>query len=569
MRNDHREFKRLQDAFASFRDQQELTETRYLENWKQLYSEVGQWYGDVPSVVEDRQRQPVSMDEIGRILLQSARSQPVPPRLAVVLSGGGAKCSYQVGAVCALEEELEKLRKQNPEINLDINLIVGTSGGAINAVPIAYGVSSTPQGRKDFQKVWTTMDQRDVVVPSWPVRANIGLWFALLEAGLLLLIVKRFVKNPERRGSYYSGAVIGLAVFQAGGAYLHFSPWGWLGPFHILHHAWLWLTFGTTTMCWALLVLGVTCWLVHTKRIKKSRYLTITRRQVIWIMTVCLLGLPIIQMVNLLCFQTTLSGGGGIEHAIADKVPALISSHLEREGKPGLKLQPGLSDPELLQVASRQLIDGNQLQRDLVITANCIEQTDKSLPTDLYFFAGVDQQQAAPFQQRGVSFHNYPALMLDVVIGSGTIFPVFPAREIRDFPKKNEHVELIDGGFAHNSPVEAAVLWGATHIVLVEATPERVLKRHNFLFNASSAFTHLHKQTQLVDVRSKQQVVVFTLQPSPPHICVLDFADNLIEGSIERGYRDAQGKSDRKASGKVPPSQFYKELGAPVFTQVK
>jgi len=322
-------------------------------------------------------------------------------------------------------------------------------------------------------------------------------------------------------------------------------------------------------MCWALLALGVTCWLVHTKKIKKSRYLMISRRQVIWIMTVCLLGLPMVQIVTLFCFQTTLSGGSGIEHAIADKVPALISAHLERTGKPGLELKSGLSDAELLQMASRRLIDGKQLQRDLVITANCIERTDKSLPTDLYFFAGVDQEQPAPFQQRGVSFHDYPDVMLDVVIGSGTIFPVFPAREIRDFPKKNERVELIDGGFAHNSPVEAAVLWGATHIVLVEATPERVLKRGNFLYNASSAFTHLHKQTQLVDVRSKQQVVVFTLQPSPPHICVLDFASNLIEASIDRGYQDAQGKSDRAASGKVPLSQFYKELGAPVFTRVK
>ena len=569
MRSDHREFQTLQSAFASFRDQDGLTKTRYMQDWKQLYSEVGQWYEHVSSTVEDRQRRPVSMDEIGRILLQSARSQPVLPRLAVVLSGGGAKCSYQVGAVCALEEELARLREQNPDINLDINLIVGTSGGAINAVPIAYGVSSTPQGRKDFQEVWKTMDQRDVVVPSWPVRANIGLWFALLEAGLLLWIVKRLVKNPERRGGYYSGAVIGMAAFHAAAAYLHFAPWRWLGSFHLLHHAWLWLSFGTITMCWSLFVLGVTCWLVHTKKIKKSRYLTISRRQVIWIMTVCLLGLPMIQLVTLFCFQTTLSGGSGIEHAIADKLPVLISSHLEREGKPGLNLQSGLSDPELLQAASRRLLEGKQLQRDLVITANCIERTDKSLPTDLYFYAGVDQKKSAPFQQRGISFHDYPGLMLDVVIGSGTIFPVFPAREILDFPRKNERVELIDGGFAHNSPVEAAVLWGATHIVLVEATPERVLKRKNFLYNVSSAFTHLHKQTQLVDVRSKQQVVVFTLQPSPPHICVLDFADNLIEASIERGYRDAQGKNDRTATGKVTASQFYKELGAPVFTRVK
>ena len=569
MRSDHRELERLRSAFASFQDQQGLTETRYLEDWEELYSGLGQWYARLSSTSVDRQRQPVSMDEIGRILLQNARSQPVPPRLAVVLSGGGAKCSYQVGAVCALEEELAKLRKQNPDVDLDINLIVGTSGGAINAVPIAYGVSSTSQGRKDFQKVWQTMDQREVVVPSWPVRANIGLWFALLEAGLLLWIVKRLVKNPEQRGGYYSGAVIGMAAFHAIAAYLHYSPWEWLGSFHLLHHGWLWLTFGTTTMCWFLLVLGVTCWLVHTKKIKSSRYLMISKKQVIWVMTVCLLGLPTVQIVNLLCFQATLSGGSGIEHAIAEKVPALISDHLERVQKPGLKLDSDLSDADLLKMASRQMIDGKQLQRDLVITANCIERTDKSLPTDLYFFAGVDKDQPTPFKERGISFHDYPQLLLDVVIGSGTIFPVFPAREIRDFPKKNERVELIDGGFAHNSPVEAAVLWGATHIVLVEATPARVLKRGNFIYNASSAFTHLHKQTQLVDVRSKQQVVVFTLQPSPPHICVLDFASNLIKSSIERGYRDAKGDSDRKIVGKVPPSQFYKELGAPVFSRVK
>ncbi|MCP3691785.1 MAG: hypothetical protein GY917_06300 [Planctomycetaceae bacterium] len=174
----------------------------------------------------------------------------------------------------------------------------------------------------------------------------------------------------------------------------------------------------------------------------------------------------------------------------------------------------------------------------------------------------------APFRQRGISLYDYPRQLLDVVIGSGTIFPVFPARRLLDFPRKGESVELIDGGFAHNSPVEAAVLWGATHIVLVEATPPRELKRKNFIYNASSAFVHLHKQTQLVDARSKQQVVVFTLQPKSPHICVLDFAGNLVKASIERGYRDAQGKDNGKRDQDRQNSQFHKELGEPVFTQI-
>ena len=68
-----------------------------------------------------------SLDEFGQLLLLYARSQPRPPRLALVLSGGGAKCSYQVGAVTALEEKLAELRRDNPEPGLDIGLVVGTA----------------------------------------------------------------------------------------------------------------------------------------------------------------------------------------------------------------------------------------------------------------------------------------------------------------------------------------------------------------------------------------------------------------------------------------------------------
>jgi hypothetical protein len=135
---------------------------------------------------------------------------------------------------------------------------------------------------------------------------------------------------------------------------------------------------------------------------------------------------------------------------------------------------------------------------------------------------------------------------------------VFPSRTLPGFPSQGEQVELVDGGFAHNSPIEAAVLWGATHVFLIEATPQRRLPRRNFAENAAAAFVHLHRQTQLVDARSKKQVVVFTLAPEPPHLCVLDFADNLLAKSIQTGYDDA----DRGAN-------FRKELGEPVFTLVE
>src|SRR5262249_55553758 len=106
------------------------------EDWRKHYESVRRWSVGLP-IKSTGDRQQITLDEIGRLLVQHARSQRAPPRLAVVLSGGGAKCAYQVGAVQALEEKLAELRQENPDEALDISLVVGTSGGAINALPIA------------------------------------------------------------------------------------------------------------------------------------------------------------------------------------------------------------------------------------------------------------------------------------------------------------------------------------------------------------------------------------------------------------------------------------------------
>ena len=82
------------------------------------------------------------------------------------------------------------------------------------------------------------------------------------------------------------------------------------------------------------------------------------------------------------------------------------------------------------------------------------------------------------------------------------------------------------------SSKSAAVLWGATHVVLIQASPEERTQRRNFLENAAAAFTHLYEQAQRVDLKSKEQVTVFTLTPQSPHLCVLDFSDNLIDWAI-------------------------------------
>ena len=104
-----------------------------IEDWRSRYEPVRKLAvaAGVTEVVFENRR--LSLDEIGWLLLHGARSQPRPPRLAVVLSGGGAKCSYQVGVIRALEEKLAAIRKlpnlsEQHLANLDIGLVVGTSG---------------------------------------------------------------------------------------------------------------------------------------------------------------------------------------------------------------------------------------------------------------------------------------------------------------------------------------------------------------------------------------------------------------------------------------------------------
>jgi predicted acylesterase/phospholipase RssA/ABC-type phosphate/phosphonate transport system substrate-binding protein len=550
------------------------------DDWPALRAEVVRWRAAVAR--SDRDGQSMSVDEIGRVLLHYARTQPRRPRLALVLSGGGAKCSYQVGAVAAIEEKLALLRAANPQFNPDIDLVVGTSGGAINALPVALGITKSEAGRQQFRDVWISLDQRDIVRPARLIRGNIGLWFALLQAGLVLAIVRWFVPDPAQRAWWFGGLFALLGAVQMAIAYFEPRPWRLLGTSHWAHHTWLWLVFGARASAWSLLLLGAWILVAQAVQRRKGKFLAAPPRLTSVVLTVGLIGLPLLQVVMVLFLHDTLSGGEGMERALATHYPALIDGQLDRRGLPALDLPADQSDADRLRSASRQVFSRGLVERDLVITGSRLEskrEETNSLPTDLYFHArgsSVDRAlRQPPFGRRGIAMEERPELALDVVLGSGSIFPVFPSRRLNDFPTEGEDLELVDGGFAHNSPIEAAVLWGATHIILIEASPEVRLERTNFVTNAAASFEHLYEQSQLLDARSRGKVAIFTLAPEPPHLCVLDFADNLIEESIDRGYRDAFGRgaissdndsAKRRISG---TSRFRKELGEPLFVEIE
>ena len=138
------------------------------------------------------------------------------------------------------------------------------------------------------------------------------------------------------------------------------------------------------------------------------------------------------------------------------------------------------------------------------------------------------------------------SILLDVVVGSGSIFPAFEAKKLTHVKRMLDKsaltdVSIIDGGFVHNSPIEAAIKLEATHIIMIEASPEYAQSSEvSLLSNSVVAFNHLFTQAQLLDARSRRQAEIFTLRPhQDPFLCTMDFGKNYILKAMEWGASDA------------------------------
>lgn len=75
-------------------------------------------------------------------------SQPFGSDTALVLSGGGARAAYQVGALAAIGDLLGD-GVANP-----FPIIVGTSAGAINAVALASGIQHFRSSTQHLSQIW-------------------------------------------------------------------------------------------------------------------------------------------------------------------------------------------------------------------------------------------------------------------------------------------------------------------------------------------------------------------------------------------------------------------------------
>jgi predicted acylesterase/phospholipase RssA len=209
------------------------------------------------------------------------------------------------------------------------------------------------------------------------------------------------------------------------------------------------------------------------------------------------------------------------------------------------------------------------------------------LPDDLYFYhyGNKENRLPPPPDKRFVPLKYNQEKVLDVVIGSSTIYPIFSPRALSSVQLGTEakispdppieEMRIIDGGFIHNIPIQAARLWGATHIIVIDASPAPQMRDPQHLWdNTVMAFGYLFKQAQASD--TLERVGTFELRPSSkceklnvravctnseppdPNLDTFDFSNRAARRAFDKGQADVN------QGGPL----FVRVPGAPVFRTV-
>ena len=738
---------------SNFKDNKELVKnifvpkkpeykTRYVElrDWVEQYAGIVTWVRELGLTPNKLEQSSFNLQQILQKVQNYESSHPKGARIALVLSGGGAKCAYQIGVIRAIENEINELNKKptlssvastadnkTPTVKprpLNIGLVVGTSGGAINALSVALGLTRTEEGQDALQNVWLSFHQQDFFRPwspvpfsgglmlgfgqvfviivalrlfdekkiewrrstrfvvgslaaiavllsftSWRFWASIPLmimivfvgiqlfenqtdkwrtqaalllfiigllelvviatgitpwnatpwkataWdvfpYVMFGAGLLLTAIvtvlgtRVFSNDAAKWRKYFYGVMIltaialSLALFWSGASVEHIAR---LSRNHLLHHFWLALILNLPIASICLLVIGALMFAAEVIDRRGSltppkqrarlwaysvaqgnREFFANRKPLLRSLAVALIFLFCLQFWRSLFVDPSLSSSEGIDHAFVEKLPALLEKHPDVKSPIVLR---GTTDKEKLADLSDQIINKGWLRRDLIITTSRLSDGDDASrlsegdeASDLYFFNRYSgegaYQKESPDQRRFSPDSRFKSFarpeftdhLLDVIIGSATIYPVFKPREFSfaspDADGNLVNLDLIDGGFAHNSPIEAAVAWDATHIILVEASPKpkppKPSSDRHLLDNSLDAFNYLFNEAQLTDARSRGKIEIFSIRPdsdekaTSPNLCTFDFDESLMRDKITEGLNDAL---------RYPP-KFVRQRGQP------
>ena len=141
-------------------------------------------------------------------------------KLAIVLSGGGARAAYQAGVLQAISEW------SPPGAPSPFGIVTGTSAGAINAVAIAAGAQDFRAAAAQLCELWSSLHAWDVYrTDAWSLAGSGARWLvsfvpawrhrrpaSLLDNAPLGALLARAVPFAAIQGAIDSGALEALAI---------------------------------------------------------------------------------------------------------------------------------------------------------------------------------------------------------------------------------------------------------------------------------------------------------------------------------------------------------------------
>lgn len=551
---------------------------RRLPQYEEKYDRIRRWrdeFSPEPPTASERTDWP----NFFRHLEAYMQEQKQAPRIALVLAGGGAKCAFQVGVVRAIEDEFRRYREQDlprfaranklPSDQFGIGLVVGTSGGALNALPVALGTYTSDAGVRTLRSVWESLDARDILQPELAVQMSVGALLFLIQLVTVLVLVRvpwlarRLIVRESR------GRCVAAVFFLLGAGQLLWSLSGWKLPWDVLYHiheglfvVWTVAASGTPVVGVLMLAAAALVGLLDLRLRRSGRFLAMSpsaaRETIAWLTLVIVVSaVPIA-----LHAASFLSQVRGLEGQIAQAAEQLVNERLAARGQAPVPTRD-LAD------LGRTILDNGLLERDLIITATILpEGGDDVADTDVYFYASAPSADPSVvrhmLEDPRVQYLNEPhrrGALLQAVMGSGAVFPVFPAHTVLDCPSLGRRLQLVDGSFCHHNPIEAAAMWGASHVIVVNPSPaveETTAPHARTLYeNSQVALMRLFEQAQNRDRLAERDLTVFFINPDADkhNISLLSFARKPIADAIDH----AQSELDQKQK------PFRRRLSKPLF----
>ena len=110
-------------------------------------------------------------------MIWNLKSKP-PPKVGLVLPGGGARAAYQVGVLRAIAQLLPK------DAPSPFKVISGTSAGSINATALAIHAAHFRRGVLRISRVWKNFHSDQVFrTDAWGVASNGAHWMVSMALG--------------------------------------------------------------------------------------------------------------------------------------------------------------------------------------------------------------------------------------------------------------------------------------------------------------------------------------------------------------------------------------------------